>query len=57
MKAPSPAWWINFRIIEGSWGSRGGVLSFLDLLEHGASHFSPERTAAIRTALAVKYER
>jgi hypothetical protein len=58
MKAPSPGWWINFRIIEeGSWGSRGGVLSFLDLLEHGASHFSPERTAAIRTALAVKYER
>lgn len=55
---PSPAWWINFRIIEeGSWGSRGGVLSFLDLLEHGASHFSAERTAAIRTALAVKYER
>jgi hypothetical protein len=42
---------------EGSWGSRGGVLSFLDLLDHGASHFSPERTAAIRTALAVKYER
>ena len=58
MKTPSPAWWINFRIIEeGSWGSRGGVLSFLDLLEHGASHFSPERAAAIRTALAVKYER
>ena len=55
---PSPGWWINFRIIEeGSWGSRGGVLSFLDLLEHGASHFSPERAAAIRTALAVKYER
>ena len=28
MKAPSPAWWINFRVIEeGSWGSRGGVLS------------------------------
>ncbi|MEH2549487.1 hypothetical protein V1283_006132 [Bradyrhizobium sp. AZCC 2262] len=49
---------INFRVIEeGSWGSRGGVLSFLDLLDHGASHFSPERTAAIRTALAVKYER
>lgn len=58
MEKPSPAWWINFRIIEeGSWGSRGGVLSFLDLLEHGASHFSAERAAAIRTALAVKYER
>ncbi|WOH65305.1 hypothetical protein [Bradyrhizobium sp. BWA-3-5] len=40
-----------------SWGSRGGVLSFPDLLEHGPSHFSPERAAAIRTALAVKYER
>ena len=27
MKAPSPAWWINFRIIEeGSWGSRGGAV-------------------------------
>ena len=24
MKKPSPAWWINFRIIEeGSWGRRG----------------------------------
>ena len=58
MAKPSPAWWINFRIIEeGSWGSRGGVLSFLDLLGHTASHFSPERAAAIRTALAVKYER
>ena len=58
MKAPSPAWWINFRIIEeGSWGSRGGVLSFLDLLGAGASVFPPERAAAIRTALAVKYDR
>src|SRR4029453_9460429 len=58
MKAPSPAWWINFRIIEeGSWGCGGGVLSFLDLLEHGAAYFSPERATAIRTALAVKYER
>lgn len=33
-----------------------GVLSFLDLLEHRPSHFSPERASAIRTALAVKYE-
>ena len=41
MDRPSPAWWINFRVIEeGSWGSRGGVLTFLDLLEHGASHFA-----------------
>ncbi len=58
MKAPSPAWWINFRIIEeGSWGSRGGVLSFFDLLDQGAAAFAPERAAAIRTALAVKYDR
>ena len=58
MTAPSPAWWINFRIIEeGSWGSRGGVLSFLDLLDQGASAFPPERAAAIRTALATKYDR
>lgn len=55
---PSPSWWINFRIIEeGSWGSRGGVLSFLDLLDHGAPLFGADRTAAIRTALAVKYDR
>ena len=55
---PSPAWWVNFRIIEeGSWGSCGGVLSFLDLLDQGAAVFAPERVAAIRTALAVKYER
>jgi hypothetical protein len=33
------------------------LLSFLDLLEHGASHFSSVRASAIRTALAVKYER
>ena len=58
MKAPSPAWWINFRIIEeGSWGSQGGVLSFLDLLDQGGAAFPAERTAAIRTALAVKYNR
>ena len=47
-----------FRIIEeGNWGSRGGVLSFLDLLDHGASVFTPERAAAIRTALITKYDR
>lgn len=58
MKAPSPTWWINFRIIdEGCWGSRGGVLSFLDLLDQGASAFPPERAAAIRTSLATKYDR
>ena len=58
MKVPSPGWWINFRIIEeGSWGSRGGVLSFHDLLDQGGAAFPPERAAAIRTALAVKYDR
>lgn len=58
MKAPSPSWWINFRVIdEGNWGSRGGVLSFFQLLDQGASAFPPERSAAIRTALSVKYDR
>lgn len=58
MEKPSPTWWINFRVIEeGSWGSRGGVLSFLHLLDQGPSVFSPERAAAIRTALAIRYER
>lgn len=58
MEKPSPSWWVNFRIIEeGSWGSRGGVLSFLDLLDHGSNLFPPERAIAIRTALAVKYDR
>jgi phenylpyruvate tautomerase PptA (4-oxalocrotonate tautomerase family) len=58
MKAPSPGWWINFRVIEeGSWGSRGGVLSFHDLLDQGGAAFPPQRAAAIRTALSVKYNR
>jgi phenylpyruvate tautomerase PptA (4-oxalocrotonate tautomerase family) len=49
LPAPSPTWWINFRVIEeGSWGSRGGVLSILDLLETGA--FTAAKSAAIRTA-------
>lgn len=53
MDAPSPTWWINFRVIEeGSWGSRGGVLSILDLLELGV--FSEEKKAAIRNAIAAK---
>lgn len=44
---PSPTWWVNFRIIEeGSWGSRGGVLSILDLLASGV--FTDEKIAAIR---------
>jgi hypothetical protein len=49
MPVPSPTWWVNFRVIEeGSWGSRGGVLSILDLLETGA--FTAAKSAAIRTA-------
>ena len=47
---PSPAWWTTFRTIdEGSWGSRGSVLSILDLL--GSGVFTPERVAHIRNAL------
>lgn len=58
MDAPSPTWWVNFRIIEeGSWGSRGAVLSFLDILDHSSNVVPPERAAAIRTALAIKYDR
>ncbi|MEV0293491.1 hypothetical protein [Nocardia sp. NPDC050710] len=46
---PAPAWWVNFRVIdEGSWGSRGGVLSVLSLLESGV--FTKEKVKAIRTA-------
>ena len=49
----SPTWWVNFRVIEeGSWGSRGGVLSILDLLDTGA--FSEERAAAIRAAIPAR---
>ncbi len=47
---PSPGWWTTFRTIdEGSWGSRGSVLSILDLLESGV--FTPERVAEIRSAV------
>lgn len=47
---PSPAWWVTFRVIEeGSWGSRGSVLSILDLLASGV--FTPERISEIRKAL------
>jgi phenylpyruvate tautomerase PptA (4-oxalocrotonate tautomerase family) len=47
---PSPAWWVNFRVIdEGSWGSSGGVLSVLSLLDSGV--FTEEKVKAIRTAL------
>jgi len=46
---PSPAWWVNFRVIdEGSWGSSGGVLSILSLLDSGA--FTEEKAEAIRAA-------
>jgi hypothetical protein len=48
--APSPTWWVNFRVIgEGSWGSRGGALSILDLLDTGA--FTARRAADIRANL------
>ncbi len=44
---PAPTWWVNFRVIdEGSWGSRGGVLSVLSLLESGV--FTEEKVKAIR---------
>ncbi|MFC8964792.1 MULTISPECIES: tautomerase enzyme [unclassified Streptomyces] len=47
---PSPAWWVNFRVIdEGSWGAGGGVLSILSLLDSGV--FTPEKAEAIRSAL------
>ncbi|MGY4288491.1 hypothetical protein ACVWXO_007711 [Bradyrhizobium sp. LM2.7] len=50
MQAPAPTWWVNFEIIdEGSWGSRGGVLSILQLLDSGV--FTPERITAIRAAV------
>ncbi|MEV4682971.1 tautomerase family protein [Streptomyces kurssanovii] len=46
----SPTWWVNFRVIdEGSWGSSGGVLSVLSLLESGV--FAEEKVKAIRAAL------
>lgn len=43
----SPGWWVNFRVIdEGSWGSRGGMLSIHDILDPRA--FTPEKIDAIR---------
>jgi len=51
MSEPSPAWWVTFRVIdEGSWGSRGRVLSILELLASGV--FTPERIAEIRETQA-----
>lgn len=53
MTHPSPTWWIQFRVIEeGSWGSRGGALSILDLLATGA--FTSERAEAIRRELNLR---
>lgn len=50
MAEPSPAWWVNFRVIdEGSWGSGGAVLSILSLLDSGV--FTEEKGSAIRAAL------
>ncbi|CAM5522106.1 hypothetical protein STAFG_2831 [Streptomyces afghaniensis 772] len=47
---PSPAWWVTFRVIdEGSWGSRGGVLSVLSLLDTGV--FTQEKAESVRAAL------
>ncbi|MFE0257773.1 4-oxalocrotonate tautomerase family protein [Streptomyces sp. NPDC059010] len=52
LEKPAPAWWVNFRVIdEGSWGSSGGVLSILPLLESGV--FTEERVKAVRAALGV----
>jgi hypothetical protein len=50
---PAPTWWVNFTVIEeGSWGSRGGVLSILSLLDTGA--FTAQRADDIRNTLALK---
>lgn len=44
---PSPAWWVNFRVIdEGSRGSSGGVLSLLD-----SGVFTEEKATAVRAAI------
>ena len=50
LAAPAPTWCVMFRVIdEGSWGSRGGVLSILDLLASGV--FTEERANAIRAEI------
>lgn len=47
MDVPSPGWWVTFRVVDdGSWGSRGTVLSILDLL--GSGVFTPPRAEEIR---------
>jgi phenylpyruvate tautomerase PptA (4-oxalocrotonate tautomerase family) len=40
---------LDVMVIEGSWGSSGGVLSILPLLQSGA--FTEERVKAVRAAL------
>ncbi|MFE2963826.1 4-oxalocrotonate tautomerase family protein [Streptomyces sp. NPDC059340] len=50
LPAPSPAWWVNLRVIdEGSWGSSGGVASVLALLASGV--FTEEKAKMIRAAI------
>ncbi len=50
MPKPSANWWVTFQVIdEGSWGSRGGVVSILQLLDSGA--FTAERVKEIRDAI------
>ncbi len=50
LAAPSPTWWVTFRVIdEGSWGSRGTALSILDLLDTGV--FTAQRIDEIRAAI------
>ncbi|MCT9138951.1 hypothetical protein [Streptomyces violarus] len=52
LEKPSPTRWVDFRVIdEGSWGSFGGVLSVLPLLDSGV--FTEERAKAVRAALGV----
>ncbi|MEU6986423.1 tautomerase enzyme [Streptomyces sp. NPDC046324] len=47
---PAATWWVNFRVIdEGSWGSSGGVLSVLSLLDTGV--FTEGKVKVIRAAL------
>lgn len=50
LREPSPTWWVNFRVIdEGSWGSSGGTLSVLSLLDSGV--FTEEKAKSIRAAI------
>jgi hypothetical protein len=52
LPAPSPAWWVHFRVIdEGSCGSSGGVASILTLLAGGV--FTEEKAKMMRAAIGV----